>query len=332
MIYDGGELLATLDGNFNRVEEYVQSGATDHPFAVVSGPTSPTAVGFPMQDAVGNVVGVAQNGTVVQSNAYDAWGSPAISGATATRLLWKGLAWEGDTVSLYYVRNRWYDPESGRFMNEDPIGLDGGNNLYTFGGNDPINTVDPSGTECFWVDEVVWEVTYYKGVEISRKELSRRHLYQFGDCLPGDTNGANGEGPSGNGAGNAVSTKTRKPSTDWAACLTQGALLAGTLYLDFETFGEMSKVRELSKVGTKFAEFAKERKKMKAIKRALAKSFQSNMTAAEIVDQGVADWRQQMWAMGPASGIVSWTDAASLVPFGATISAVATTYQTCQPQ
>lgn len=150
--------------------------------------------------------------------------------------------------------------------------------------------------------------------------------------MPGDTNGANGEGPAVNGAGNAISNRTRKPSVDWAACLTQGALLAGTVYLDFETFGEMSKVRELSKVGTKFAEFAKERKKMKAVKRALAKSFKSNMTAAEIVDQGVADWRQQMWSMGPASGIVSWTDAASLVPFGATVSAVATTYQTCKPE
>lgn len=47
---------------------------------------------------------------------------------------------------LYYMRARWYDPEIGRFLSEDPIGVGGGLNLYAFGKNDPINKVDPSGT------------------------------------------------------------------------------------------------------------------------------------------------------------------------------------------
>jgi RHS repeat-associated protein len=98
-----------------------------------------------MQDAIGNVVGLSQNGTALQSNTYDSWGSPAVSGSTATTLLWKGLAWQGDTVGLYYVRNRWYDPEGGRFMSEDPAGFVSGVNLYAFAGNDPVNGGDPSG-------------------------------------------------------------------------------------------------------------------------------------------------------------------------------------------
>jgi len=47
---------------------------------------------------------------------------------------------------LYYFRNRWYDPVSGRFLSKDPIGLDGGDlNLYVFCGNDPVNNLDPYG-------------------------------------------------------------------------------------------------------------------------------------------------------------------------------------------
>src|SRR5262249_44554328 len=44
-----------------------------------------------------------------------------------------------------YRRERYYDPGSGRFMQEDPIGLAGGLNLYGFAGGDPVNYSDPFG-------------------------------------------------------------------------------------------------------------------------------------------------------------------------------------------
>jgi len=43
------------------------------------------------------------------------------------------------------MRNRYYDPATGRFTQEDPIGLAGGLNLYGFAGGDPINFSDPFG-------------------------------------------------------------------------------------------------------------------------------------------------------------------------------------------
>jgi RHS repeat-associated protein len=84
--------------------------------------------------------------TVSQVASYEAWGTPSATGNWDNHLLWKGLMWEGDVDSLYYARNRWYDPELGRFANEDPIGHAGGDNLYVFGGNDPVNISDPTGT------------------------------------------------------------------------------------------------------------------------------------------------------------------------------------------
>jgi len=47
------------------------------------------------------------------------------------------------------MRSRWYDPQAGRFVSEDPIGIEGGSNLYAFAGNDPVNNLDPSGT-CYY--------------------------------------------------------------------------------------------------------------------------------------------------------------------------------------
>jgi len=60
---------------------------------------------------------------------------------------WVGsLASNGqDGTGQLYRRNRYYDPLTGRFTQEDPIGLAGGLNLYGFGGGDPVNFRDPFG-------------------------------------------------------------------------------------------------------------------------------------------------------------------------------------------
>jgi len=53
-------------------------------------------------------------------------------------------------VALYissasYYRARYYDPASGRFLSEDPIGFSGGINFYEYAGNAPTMLVDPRG-------------------------------------------------------------------------------------------------------------------------------------------------------------------------------------------
>lgn len=45
-----------------------------------------------------------------------------------------------------YARSEsYYYPRLGRYLEADPIGLEGGNNPYAYAGNDPVNSVDPSG-------------------------------------------------------------------------------------------------------------------------------------------------------------------------------------------
>lgn len=48
---------------------------------------------------------------------------------------------------LYHNHNRDYDPQLGRYVQTDPIGLDGGINRYVYVKGDPVNFVDPDGLE-----------------------------------------------------------------------------------------------------------------------------------------------------------------------------------------
>jgi RHS repeat-associated protein len=50
-------------------------------------------------------------------------------------------------TGLCLLENRYYDAGTGRFLNRDPIGYAGGENLYNAFGSNPVNEVDPSGDD-----------------------------------------------------------------------------------------------------------------------------------------------------------------------------------------
>lgn len=69
---------------------------------------------------------------------------------------WHGtlIAEKRDASGLYYRRNRYYDPTTGRFTQEDPIGLAGGINVYGFADGDPVSFSDPYGLSASCPDRV----------------------------------------------------------------------------------------------------------------------------------------------------------------------------------
>jgi len=67
---------------------------------------------------------------------------------------------------FYNFRARWYSSDIGRWLSKDPIGLEGGMNLYVFCGNNPVNFVDPWGLceessnwDDFLEQRTIWQLT-----------------------------------------------------------------------------------------------------------------------------------------------------------------------------
>jgi RHS repeat-associated protein len=48
-------------------------------------------------------------------------------------------------ITLQHLGYRWYQPDSGRFVQRDPIGLIGGPNIYAYTNNAPVRATDPQG-------------------------------------------------------------------------------------------------------------------------------------------------------------------------------------------
>jgi RHS repeat-associated protein len=100
------------------------------------------------------------------------WSSSDRSGGLAHDS-WLGtlLGGKRDASGFTYMRNRYYDPLTGRFTQEDPIGLAGGLNAYGFAKGDPINYADPFGltpcSEHHFQDFDTYEVHQTKGVTIT---------------------------------------------------------------------------------------------------------------------------------------------------------------------
>ena len=90
-------------------------------------------------------------GAVTDEYEYDAFGNSFTKvGTTPNNYLYRGEQYDAD-LGLYYLRARYYNPATGRFLSRDPE--DGATFVpktllkYLYVGGDPVNMVDPSGRD-----------------------------------------------------------------------------------------------------------------------------------------------------------------------------------------
>ncbi len=122
-------------------------------------------------------------GEVVWSARYKAYGNLAQKDIeqVENNLRFQGQYYDEET-GLHYNRHRYYDPEHGRFINQDPIGLNGGDNNYQYAPN-PVSWIDPFGLAC----------KDSKQLKKSKKKEANEGIYEFTD-----TNGKKYVGQSKN--------------------------------------------------------------------------------------------------------------------------------------
>ena len=169
---DGNRVVKTVNGvttqylvddlnptGYPQVVEEISGGAVTRTYTYglqrisqaqsISGTWAPSFYGY---DGLGTVRQLTNSaGTITDTYDFDSFGNKINStGTTPNNYLYRGEQYDSD-LGLYYLRARYYNPATGRFMSRDP---EDGNpydpkslHKYLYSGGDPVNAVDPTGRD-----------------------------------------------------------------------------------------------------------------------------------------------------------------------------------------
>src|SRR5579859_118482 len=96
------------------------------------------ATSYYQADGLGSVTSLSNTaGALAQTYTFDSFGNQTASNGSLTNpFQYTGRELDSETM-LYFMRARYFDPASGRFISEDPVTFLGGHNFYTYVGNWP---------------------------------------------------------------------------------------------------------------------------------------------------------------------------------------------------
>ena len=171
-IYNGENILLEYNTSGSTPLEsarYIGTGGIDDNLMVIRNGKG----FFYHKDHLGSITAITDEaGQVVQKNHYSAFGkvvsirnkdrvSLSLESALDQPFYFTGREWDNE-IDMYYYRARHYDPQVGRFIQMDPIGLAGGDtNLYRYVENNPINFFDPYGLE---IDGPIYTMANFQSI------------------------------------------------------------------------------------------------------------------------------------------------------------------------
>ena len=102
------------------------------------------AQSYYLYDGLGSVTGVTDaSGNAVATFSYEVFGEIRSGAGVESEFRFTGEQRDSQSGrNFYYLRARYYDPATGRFLSQDPLGI---GNPYAYANNNPIRFVDPSG-------------------------------------------------------------------------------------------------------------------------------------------------------------------------------------------
>jgi RHS repeat-associated protein len=139
--YDGDNMIEETNSSGAVVARYEQGQSIDEPLAMLRSSTT----SYYNADGLGSVTSLANgSGTLTESYNFDSFGKTTPTGSVVNPFQYTGREMDTET-GLYFDRTRYYDPSVGRFLSEDTIQFEGGNNFYAYVENNSVIWDDPFG-------------------------------------------------------------------------------------------------------------------------------------------------------------------------------------------
>ncbi len=142
-LYDGYDLVCELNSSGN-----VVASNTFGANGLVSRRVGSDSTFYTFDERGTTAQRLDDNESVLTSHMADAFGTFASSSSSTDPYAGFGSQWgyyKDWETGLQLLGHRYYDPGTGRFVTRDPIGYEGGINLYGYVGNSPTGWIDPDG-------------------------------------------------------------------------------------------------------------------------------------------------------------------------------------------
>lgn len=148
LVFQGPNVLGTVATTGSDWRFMHGPGTDDAVIGLYRAPAAPAVEFYWVTDGAGRQLAVATpDGSLnsTQVNQLQVSGGSYAGGTSNSYGFGASRFGTADIPTMSFFRNRVYDQESGRFTQEDPIGVGGGLNLYQYAGNNPAGFTDPFG-------------------------------------------------------------------------------------------------------------------------------------------------------------------------------------------